>query len=119
MPIAAQRDHDADHGQPKEQKVRKLVSPKQRTVEQIARDDAGEQDSDLSQHEYRANRLTGEAYTQVQHERAAAQARPQRRVRVNDRRAEIRRAEVHVVSGPTYFSSSDQALSPAVFFMSG
>ena len=121
--IAAQRDHGAQHRQPQEQEVGQLVGPEERAVEHVARDDAGEQDDDLGQRPASAP--------------TASQTRPMPSIQHGVRRgavpaspaaiAEYRRSsrpdwaavDAHQASGPTYFSSSAQASSPDVFFISG
>ena len=54
---AAQRDHRAQHREPQEQDRRELVGPRQRLVEDVARDHAGEQDGDLGDDQRRRRNL--------------------------------------------------------------
>ena len=119
MAVTPQRDDHAQHRQPEEQEVGEFVGPEQRTVEHVARHYAGEQDAHLGQHKQCANELAGFADGLVEQEGASPQHGPAGRDRLGKPRCEVGRVEAHAVSGPTYFSSSAQALSPAVFFISG
>ena len=51
MLVAAERDHRAEHRQPQEQDRGQLVRPDQRMIEDVARDDAAEQNDDLGRNQ--------------------------------------------------------------------
>jgi hypothetical protein len=114
---APQRDDGSEHRQPQEQEIGELVRPHQRTVEDVARDNAGEKDAGFGDDQPGAKRLGHGADCTVDDERAAAQFRPGYFVRIGDRRRERRRPSVHA-NGPTYFSSRGHALSPDLVFIS-
>jgi hypothetical protein len=113
VPVTTQRNDHTEHRQPQEQEIGELVGPEQRAIEQVARHDTGEQDTDFGGDQRGADRFARDADRLVNQKGTAPQRRPGGGV------LRKRGGAAHDESGPTYFSSSAQALSPAVFFMSG
>ena len=54
---AIERDGRADHAQPQEHRLRQLVGPDQRAMEDVTGDDAHEQDDDLRHHQQRRDQF--------------------------------------------------------------